>query len=597
MNIMKKIYFLASMLLIGSAASAQYNTTEVARSSNDAIVSSRPNLDNFDRAPGDVISTYQDDFSNAGNWGLTNASSPSQNWTINNTGAGANAGGAMTSTTAANGFAWFDTDAAGTGSTVDAQLMYNTVMDFTANPAVAVSFESYYGEYQTNVYVEVSTNGTAGPWTQYEVHTNITDNGFTGNPENVLVNISSQAGGVSNVAVRFNYVGGWGFQWSVDDFAMVEAYANELETTWSQFTSGTEGNDYYALPTSQITEITFGSIGQSNGVTTQTGVQMTADVDAGVTYSGTSGQTVTLMEGQSDTFSIETPSGWTPSGAGSYDLVVSIGGQQTEQLASNNDWAPEPIVVGGNIYARDNGIITGGFAGFISTAGDPIAVGNTYEIFTDMTFGTIDIGLTSAAGSEGELIYGAVYLYNGVDNFDYVMQTADYQVLNGDLGSLVSLELPSNYNAVAGDILLILAGRYTDNASIAQAQSAPDNTVLAVHSSGILAGADPNAIIVRINTTLSTVGIEENITLTGLNMYPNPADKSTMLTYNVVSENNVALTLTDLSGKVVYTENYGSQTSGQYNVDLSTAELSNGVYFYTLAVGENAITKKFVVSH
>ncbi|MBD3638437.1 MAG: T9SS type A sorting domain-containing protein [Crocinitomicaceae bacterium] len=597
---MKKIYFLASMLLLGSGVSAQVQTQPVMRADAqniDAYNNERPVITGQDRAPGDVIGTYQDDFSNPANWTVANNSNPSGDWQINSTGPGV--GAAFASTTAANGFAWYDADAIGVdlSSTTDAQLTYNTVMDFSANPAVAVSFESYYQEYQTSVYVEVSTNGLAGPWTQYEVHTDITDNNASANPTLVNVNVSAQAGGQSNVAVRFNYQGGWGWFWSIDDFKMIEAYEHELETTWAHFSSGTETNEYYAIPTTQITEITFGSLVTSNGVTTQTNVQMTADVNAGSEYSGVSGQVVTLNEAQSDSFSIETPNGWTPSGAGAYDLVVSVGSDQGEQLPGNNDWAPESITVGGNIYSRDDGIITGGFSGFISTQGDPIAVGNTFEIFGDMSFGHIDIGLTSAAASEGELIYGAVYKWNGVDNFDWVVQTEDYSVQNGDLGSIVSLELPFNVDVFAGELYLIVAGRYTDNASFAQAQPTQEQTVLAVHTSGLLAGADPSAIICRINTTPSTVGIEDPINVTGLNIYPNPADQSTLLSYNVVNEANVALTLTDLSGKVVYTENYGTQAAGQYNVDLSTAELSNGVYFYSLTVGESTVTKKFVVSH
>ena len=593
---MKKIYFIASMLLIGSAATAQVQDAITARSNGyDVAINSndRPELDQ-NRAPGDPINPYTDDFSNAGNWNLANSSSPGNDFTIDAT--GATVGAAFASTTAANGFAWYDCDAQGTGSTVDATVTYGTVMDLSSYPAVAVQFESYYIEYQTNVYVEVSTNGMSGPWTQYEIHTDVTDNNASANPETIIVNISAQAGSQANVAVRFHYTGGWGFAWSIDDFQMVEAYQNELETTWANFSSGTEAVEYYAIPTSQITEITFGSIGQSNGVTTQTNVQMTADVDGGSTYSGTSGQSVTLMEGQSDTFSIEAGNGWTPSGAGTYDLVIGIGGDQTEELAGNNTWEPEDITVGGNIYTRDDGLLGGGFVGFISTQGDPIAVGNVMEVFSDITFGKIDIGISTAANNEGQLIYGAVYKWNGSD-FTLETQTSDYTTTAADLGAIVSLDLPNDYTAFTGDILVVVAGRYSDDPMFGTAQGTYNGSVVAFHTSGTLGGADPEAIICRINTNPSEVGIEEQPAVTGLNIFPNPADKVTLLTYTVVNEGKVGLTMTDLTGKVVYTENYGSQTAGEYNVEIGTDNLSNGVYFYTITVNEKSLTKKFVVSH
>ena len=597
---MKKIYLLASVLMISAAATAQETTpaNRVAPTNLETYQNERPVIGQ-DRAPGDVIGSYQDDFSTAANWNTTNTSSPSGNFQINST--GASVGAAFASTTSGNGFAWYDCDAIGVdlGSTTDAVVAYGSTMDFSSNAAVAVSFESYYIEYQTQVFVEVSTAGLGGPWTQYEVHLAVTDNGSSPNPELINVNISSQAGNQANVAVRFHITGGWGFQWSVDDFKMIEAYEHELETTWSHFSSGVETNEYYAVPTDQITEITFGSIVISNGVTNQTTVEMDADVDGGSTYAGTSMQAVTLMEAQSDSFSIEAGSGWTPAGAGSYDLVITAGSDQVEQLPANNDVTHEPIVVGGNIYARDNGLISGGFAGFTTTVGDPIAVGNTFEMFSDVTFSTVNIGLTTAAASEGQLMYAAVYKWNGVDNFDFVAQSPDYQVAATDLGAIVSLNLSTAVSALTGDLFLVCAGHYggTTPTSFAQAQATQEQTVLAVHSSGLIAGADPAVMIVRISYTPSQIGMEEVDAVTGMNVYPNPANNSTLLSYNIVNEGNVALTLTDLSGKIVHTENYGSQVEGQYNVDLSTAALSNGVYFYTVTVGEKAVTKKFVVAH
>ena len=594
---MKKIYFLASMLMVGGVASAQQSG--IVMKASPVINHSAPahNTASQDRAPGDVIGSYSDDFSVPGNWNLANTGSPSINFTINGLGP-ASAPANITSTSGGN-FAWYDCDPQGTGSTVDATLTYGSTFNLTANAAVMVQFEQYYMDYYTDCYVEVSTNGLAGPWTQYEVNAAYLPNSFSStSPVLTQVNISSQAGGQANVAVRFHYVGGWGWSWQIDDFALVEAYENELEMTYSKFSSGTEGNEYYAIPTTQITEFTFGSRIKSNGVISQTGVVMDVEVDGGAEYSGTSSQSLTLTENQTDTFSIITPNGWTPSGNGSYDLVIMSNANETEQLPANNDVAHEPIVVGGLVYARDNGIISGGFSGFTSTVGEPLQIGNTFEFFADEVFGKVQIGLTTAAASEGQLMFASVYIWDGTD-FVYETQSADYTVTASDLGAIVELQLGSNVNAVTGDIILVCAGHYggTTPTSFAEAQATATNTVLAMSVGGLIGGSDPSAIIVRPVFEISEVGFEEELTATGLNIFPNPADKSTMLSYNLANESNVMLTLVDLTGKVVYTENFGSQVEGQYNVDLNTAELSNGVYFYSLTVGEQKLTKKFVVSH
>lgn len=179
---MKKIYFLASMLLLSGVASAQYQPAQIMRADVANMTEQvRPSTASHDRAPGDVISTYESTFDTPAEWTLASTSVPAIDWVMSS--AGPTTGDPFASTTAADGFVWYDADPAGTGATSDATVTYNTVMDLSANADVAVEFESFYQEYQTQAFVEVSTNGLAGPWTQYELHTGITDNGATANPE------------------------------------------------------------------------------------------------------------------------------------------------------------------------------------------------------------------------------------------------------------------------------------------------------------------------------------------------------------------------------------------------------------------------------
>src|SRR5690606_8142236 len=130
----------------------------------------------------------------------------------------------------------------------------------------------------------------------------------------------------------------------------------------------------------------------------------------------------------------------------------------------------------------------------------------------------------------------------------------------GDPGSLVTLELQNPVSVVTDDVIMIGAGHYgSDGVTIATAQAAEGAII---YNDG-QPTTQNSVFIVRAEEVF--LGIEENEAITGLNIYPNPADKYTLLTYNVNSENNVSLTVTDLSGKVVYTENFGSQVKGQYN--------------------------------
>ena len=55
-----------------------------------------------------------------------------------------------------------------------------------------INFESYYRKYADSIFVEVSNDSVN--WDRYEVHSDLSSNDGTSNPENVSINITSTAG-------------------------------------------------------------------------------------------------------------------------------------------------------------------------------------------------------------------------------------------------------------------------------------------------------------------------------------------------------------------------------------------------------------------
>ncbi len=77
---------------------------------------------------------------------------------------------------------------------------------------------------------------------------------------------------------------------------------------------------------------------------------------------------------------------------------------------------------------------------------------------------------------------------------------------------------------------------------------------------------------------------------------PNPAEGKTTINYNVAANASVvSFTVTDVLGKVVYTENKGTVNTGTYSLVLDTEAMNSGVYFYTLTVNNQKETKKMMV--
>ena len=95
---------------------------------------------------------------------------------------------------------------------------------------------------------------------------------------------------------------------------------------------------------------------------------------------------------------------------------------------------------------------------------------------------------------------------------------------------------------------------------------------------------------------LTSVANHANGVYVGPNM-PNPANGSTTISYAVEKNSNVAFSVTDLTGKTIYTENIGSVAAGTHNVTVNTASFSSGMYFYNFVVNGNKVTRKFVVAN
>ena len=80
----------------------------------------------------------------------------------------------------------------------------------------------------------------------------------------------------------------------------------------------------------------------------------------------------------------------------------------------------------------------------------------------------------------------------------------------------------------------------------------------------------------------------------GQNM-PNPANDVTTINYTLNSAANVTFTVTDITGKMVYSSTEGTMPAGTFVKELNTEDFPAGSYYYTLTAGENQITKKMMV--
>lgn len=112
-------------------------------------------------------------------------------------------------------------------------------------------------------------------------------------------------------------------------------------------------------------------------------------------------------------------------------------------------------------------------------------------------------------------------------------------------------------------------------------------------------GAAAITIASIFNDTTNTVSINSGIHNPKLaevrTVYPNPASANAVISYYTLSNDEVSIYLTNMIGQNVKTFFEGSQYVGLHNMTMDLNELSNGIYFVNVRVGNSVATQKISV--
>jgi len=77
--------------------------------------------------------------------------------------------------------------------------------------------------------------------------------------------------------------------------------------------------------------------------------------------------------------------------------------------------------------------------------------------------------------------------------------------------------------------------------------------------------------------------------------YPNPYNGITQIDFSISKKSDIQFTVTDLLGKVIYTENKTGTDPGNHHILFNSGSLNKGVYFYTISNGLQSITEKMII--
>ena len=596
---MKKIYVCLVGLLAAGTLVAQKNSP-VLNGKNNSFIQEKAPKGVFAQPKG--ITLWQNDFSVQTDWATGNAGSTGTpphtagDWEITTDLGSANQTASAQiatlvpagHTTAANGYAIINSDAAGGAQTQNAWIYYTGNIDLTGQPNVVMTFQQTHRRFAESTFVIYSLDGGT-TWLEVEVNASMMTNTNTTNPDLVQVNLSSEIGNQASVKIGFKYTGEWDWFWAVDDVKIVTPEDYDLEMTdvyWGSTGFWGARLPYYQIPIAQVAPINFGGIISNLGALDQTDVVFTAALASGA-YTGTSAPS-TVLAGSFDTLEV-TAAVTPPAVAANHVVNLSVASAATDADPANNAiTSAATIAVQNYIYARDKGTIASGSF----NSGLSFEVGNIFDIVATADLTAIDVVVNAAAEAGAQMFVKLYSIDAATGDFVYVDESNPYTLTAANLGQKITLPFIGGAATLnAGESYLVVAGSLGDGGA---------TNDLVVGTAGV-SGVQTSFYLDEVGTwfyTTSTPMVRMNFDPTattievanvfGLNVYPNPASDVINVTLN--KEVTATITVVDVTGKVVKTSTInGASTS------INTAGLSNGVYYVNITDGTSVSTEKVVI--
>ena len=95
--------------------------------------------------------------------------------------------------------------------------------------------------------------------------------------------------------------------------------------------------------------------------------------------------------------------------------------------------------------------------------------------------------------------------------------------------------------------------------------------------------------------TYDIVGVDEQETIQGLRLYPNPASNNISVSFLLNESSPVDITLYDVLGMQVLNKNMGMSNEGKVDASFDVSGLQTGVYFVKISAGQKSYVKKVFV--
>jgi hypothetical protein len=388
------------------------------------------------------------------------------------------------------------------------------------------------------------------------------------------------------------------YYWMIDDFKVYTIPDNDLAVTNNVFQ--TLGFTYFKVPTTQVADLEFSTVVKNNGLVEQTNVLFKVDINAGDTVL-TSASGVTIQPAASD--SLIVPSFMPPATVASYSIARSLTQDATDDIPGDNKIDTVLFDVTSSVYARDNGVLFGS-NGDAALGTD---VGVLYDIFTDQTLYGLDFRLSPTQSLDGSSFKARLYEYdpNAADlsaalfstylgessPTAVVLPNAGTNVI-GNVGSIQTITFQLPIDLVAGKTYFATISSPTGGVYVSSTASSVEGCYYTEDKAIIYSvGGTP---MIRMNFDPKAGLGNNNETVVISNLFPNPTTNSTTLNYDLNAATDVTVSVTDVTGKAVYSNTVTNQAIGAHSLEINAKEFNSGIYFVNLTSAGSTVTRKLI---
>ena len=250
--------------------------------------------------------------------------------------------------------------------------------------------------------------------------------------------------------------------------------------------------------------------------------------------------------------------------------IANYGTQGGGYVAGNNEYgdlAKANYIANPGSYISVKGA-TIGFMNVVGSSAIPVTVWADNGGSPGAALGSVNVSAATASADIASQSYTNVQFASNID-------------ITGS-NFFIGVELPTS----AGDTVVVYSNTDGDtNPGIAwELWSDGDWYDMNTAWQGLNIGLTIHPIICR-----STVGMENQNNINGIQLYPNPTNgKFTLFINNHVS--NTEVTIADITGKIISSSNYYSSS-----IELDLTNQSNGTYFIKVQTGDQISTHKIQV--